>query len=122
MRIGLIVRRTINFVRFKMGYRSDVVIRLNKNARDKMPENVKKELESSADEIKELEDGGAIYDIRGVKWYTEYEDVKAIEDFLDSLDINDEDEEYELVRCGEDDPMDNVAPRYNCVEMVDVHI
>lgn len=70
-----------------------------------MPEKVKDALDCMMDELSgktELANGGAIYSISRVKWYESYEDVKAIEDFLESLDAE-KGEYYELLRIGEDD-------------------
>lgn len=105
-----------------MGYRSDVAIVFNKKAMEVMPQDVKDELEALAGEdgIIMHDDGELTeYRITYVKWYSDYEDVKKIEGFLDMLgdewDKAAEDDceppEYEFLRIGEDE--DDTEHRWN---------
>jgi hypothetical protein len=48
------------------------------------------------------------------KWYETFTDVKALEDWLDELDVNDLEEDYYLLRKGEE--LDDVTSRGSCYD------
>ena len=79
-----------------MGYRSDVFIKVHLEDEDKLVEVLKK---NSFTTEKEYEDKECVgYAIHDVKWYSDYEDVKAVNDFVG------EESEYPrgLIAIGED--------------------
>jgi len=79
-----------------MGYRSDVYIKVHKNDEDKLVKVLKKN-EFTA--IKEYSDKNHVgYTIYDVKWYSSYDEVKAVNDFIE------EESEYHkgLIAIGED--------------------
>ena len=79
-----------------MGYRSDVYIKVHKSDEGKLVEVLKK---NSFTATREYEDKKYVgYVIDDVKWYSSYEDVKAVTDFIE------EESEYPrgLIAIGED--------------------
>jgi len=95
-----------------MGYRSDVYIKVHKSDEDKLVE-VLKENEFTA--IKEyLDEDHVGYTIHDVKWYSDYDDVKAVNDFIE------EKSEYlkGLIAIGED----NYATEYGDPSAVEMYI
>ena len=83
-----------------MGYRSNVYIKINKTEEDKLTDLFD---ESGILGEKEYEHGDYVgYVISDVKWYSNYKDVKAINDFID------EDSKYlrGLIAIGEDNAME----------------
>ena len=86
-----------------MGYRSDVGLVLSPEGYKKFQElennkEIIEEFFDSADEHKE-KNGAHYYQWESIKWYFTYEEIGALETFLDDLDSYD----YKFVRLGEDD-------------------
>lgn len=94
-----------------MGYRSDVLIKCEKNAFDKIKKAYK-----SVDFPPEVIRRGGYYYLKWshVKWYPEFDFVKAIENVLDDLD-EEKDEAYSFIRIGED--MDDNECRENSYDL-----
>ena len=102
-----------------MGYRSEVayVIRFaNKEMRQTFINlqraKADKHINEALDELVEVEDDMLGYHADWVKWYDEYEDVKAHQQLLtDAIEVFNEDEEqtgYRFIRLGEEDDDNNV--------------
>jgi len=79
-----------------MGYRSDVYIKVHKSDEGKLVDIL---IENAFSFIKEYSDKEHVrYVINDVKWYSDYDDVKAVNDFIE------EKSEYPkgLIAIGED--------------------
>ena len=93
-----------------MGYRSNVVIVLSKEAKElldaklsTLPQETKESIEgvfSSANKHFIHESGDELFHWSWIKWYTNYPEIAFIERFLDTLE--DEDKEFGFMRIGED--------------------
>ena len=90
-----------------MGYRSEVVLAVNPDAyailttvlaRGGKFFNLFKE---ASTEPYDGEDS-MVYSWKQVKWYPNYPDVAAVEDFMSRLELEDMDESFRFVRVGED--------------------
>ena len=97
-----------------MGYRSDVVIAFY-STRDKQIPFAKLWLKENLPQHKSLKDcftelnAGYLFEVEGVKWYEDYEDVKQVlkfmEDFIEMFCRDDDPDAYgacEFVRVGEE--------------------
>ena len=86
-----------------MGYRSEVVLKLNKPASSalsafaSMSEDIKTLL-SDADTATKDDENGHVYFWSWIKWYDSYKEVDLIEEFLNVLPY----ESYGFIRLGED--------------------
>lgn len=80
-----------------MGYRSDVVLALtNKNLKKFFDQNDDKVLTTLFDGVERHEkDDWTLFYWPSVKWYPDYADVKAVEDFVNQLEDSDQEEERE---------------------------
>ncbi len=99
-----------------MGYYSEVGLCLNKASHDKMLACLKEQNEDIQSEIQELlldaeryqahdkdNQETTLYHWSWLKWYTSYNEVKFMEDFLKSLtDDDDSPLQYRFVRIGEE--------------------
>ena len=95
-----------------MGYRSEIVITLSKEAKkileeklDNLPDEEAENIESmlsSSDTHFIHESGAELYHWTWIKWYNSYPEVAFIEDFLNSLDDEGHNEDYCFLRIGED--------------------
>lgn len=83
-----------------MGYRSDLIIAVNKAvlARDLIEPEIPKIIKQ-LDCSNNPNHNAVYYQISGWKWYDSNEDVKAIEEWFNSLDSDD----FGAIRLGEDD-------------------
>ena len=83
-----------------MGYRSDVYIKVHKSDEGKLVEVLKKNEFAAIKEYSDKEHVG--YVINDVKWYSDYDDVKAVNDFIE------EKSEYPkgLIAIGEDNDIE----------------
>ena len=75
-----------------MGYRSSGAIWLPEETKAKLPEVLVKELEDW------FEEGDDVYSFTHWKWYESYEEIKAWNQFMRSLET----EEYDFIRIGEE--------------------
>jgi len=88
-----------------MGYYSEVAIKLSKKANERATDNLKVRdalKQCGAEKVRDLKDGGVVYHIENIKWYSDFDEIAAIEGFLKSLDAEKE-EFYEFMRLGEDE-------------------
>lgn len=91
-----------------MGYRSEVVLVLSKEAKETLKEKLDALPKEEKENIKSMfscadrrfihESGDELIHWTWVKWYNSYPEIAFIEDFLN----NREDEDYYLMRIGED--------------------
>lgn len=93
-----------------MGYRSEVAICFTANAVKLMTDELKKTLNETFSTVKQLDDEGMLCHGGSLKWHDGFDDVNAIEAFMESLDETD-DAGCEFLRLGEDDD-DNVRKTY----------
>lgn len=111
-----------------MGYRSDVAIAMYAvDVKDApaiklwVKENFPMPVWVDETENVRWFDRGMVFNINGVKWYDDYEDVKAVHDALDEFEelfVEEGDTPegaYEFIRIGEDDD-DTVQRRSNNAE------
>jgi hypothetical protein len=84
-----------------MGYRSDVIIAIKKEVKaksvllnTKLPEMLTEE----ADEYTVEAIGIIYYEMEGIKWYQAYPEIIEVEDFLNTLSL----EDYQFIRTGEE--------------------
>ena len=98
-----------------MGYRSEVALAVGKDVMAQFLTTLAKSPEAralcfkGADEVvKDYdEEGSILFKWSQLKWYASYEDIRALEDFMDWCDLNDLadgdlTESYKFVRVGED--------------------
>ena len=99
-----------------MGYRSDAAIafkeELAKRFLNECTTKIALETLRSCD--KYHKDDWILFYYSDVKWYTDYEEVKAITDFMNSLEGTDDSEKYEFHRMGEDsEDYEYINPGYS---------
>ncbi len=99
-----------------MGYYSEVGLCLNKAAHAAMLKKLARQNKETKKEVKELlayadkyiahskiEEGSVLYHWEWVKWYNSYTEVKFVEEFLQTLGVDEEVELlYRFVRIGEE--------------------
>lgn len=95
-----------------MGYHSEVVITLSKEAKkileeklDNLSKEEKENIESifSGSDAHFIHESGAeLYHWEWIKWYNNYPEVAFIENFLNGLDDEGHNEDYCFLRIGED--------------------
>ena len=86
-----------------MGYRSDIVIALKQEVitRNLLTNEIPKQVLENFNRKDENADNSSpvyYYYLNGFKWYTEYPEVLAVEDWFNSMDY----EEFGAMRLGED--------------------
>jgi hypothetical protein len=99
-----------------MGYRSEVVLAVSKEV---LPQFLVTMAKSPATRAmcyqhadRRVDDydgeGAVLFHWYNTKWYESYEEVEAIQDFMDWCDTMDSDEDYRFIRLGEglEDPAD----------------
>jgi hypothetical protein len=92
-----------------MGYRSEVVLAVSKEVLPQFLVTMAKSPETRSmcyqhadrrvDDYEE--DGCVLFHWFSVKWYEGYEEVEAIQDFMDWCDDDDSEEGYRFIRLGE---------------------
>ena len=87
-----------------MGYRSDVAIAFKEELAKRFLNEctTKIALETLRSCEKHYKDGWIMFYYSDVKWYDDYEEVKAITQFMDNFQETDDSENYEFHRMGED--------------------
>ena len=92
-----------------MGYRSEIVLVVGKEALPLFMTALAKEPEaralcySHADKrLDDYCDGAVLFQWDHIKWYDSYKEIAAIEQFMDDCDCEDLDEHYRFVRIGEE--------------------
>lgn len=93
-----------------MGYRSEVAICFSAEAVKLMTDELKNTLKETFTLVKMVDDGYMLCHDASLKWYDTFDDVNAIEAFMESLDETDN-AGCEFLRLGEDDD-DNVRKTY----------
>ena len=89
-----------------MGYRSDIVIAVNKEV---LARNlIQKEIPECLGEPEHVTDKAAYWFIEGWKWYSSYHDVQEINAWFDELAH----EEFGAMRIGEDDDTETWGEPY----------
>jgi len=105
-----------------MSYRSDVVLVVSKKAMphfmaivSTVPDGLSLcfQENSGLTQNYDGDEGSILFHWSGIKWYSSFAGVQAVEEFLDKMDIFDIDDdgwadEYRFVRLGEDDDDDEV--------------
>ena len=92
-----------------MGYRSEIVLVVGKEALPLFMTALAKEPEaralcySHADKrLDDYEDGAVLFHWDHIKWYDSYKEVAAIEEFMNDCDTEDLEDHYRFVRSGEE--------------------
>ena len=90
-----------------MGYRSQIVFVVEKPLVNKlltlfsMSPDVREMLTYDND-LEQSPDGDMLFQINGVKWYDSYPEVRALTDWMDARDEDDQDSHYSFNRLGEE--------------------
>ena len=87
-----------------MGYRSDVAIAFKEELAKRFLNDctTKVALETLRSCDKHHKDGWIMFQYSDVKWYDDYEEVKAITEFMDNLRGTEDTDSFEFHRMGED--------------------
>ena len=91
-----------------MGYRSKVVLAINPDAYAVLTTLLARGgplfrlFKEAATKPNDHQEGSTVYSWKQVKWYPNYPDVAAVEDFMSRLELEDMDESFRFVRVGED--------------------
>ena len=108
-----------------MGYRSDVIFGVKKEHKDKIDTIIKENFTEDCWEVtnKRINDyeyikgDWVIYSAKYLKWYDDYEEVRAINRIIDRIDHQSNSKECFMVCLGEDGEIhDDVGEWYDFVE------
>jgi hypothetical protein len=84
-----------------MGYRSDVIIAVTKKAYNKFADQDVRDVLKTCDTVTQNKNG-YYFHFNSIKWYSDYEEIKKLDKFIDDC-IEDDFESIGFLRIGEDD-------------------